>query len=564
MHGEAGADGPGPAHEPTRHSIDQALHAFLDGLPLLAWMTDEHGVLAYANRGWNEFVGGGTGGADNPLLEHVLPEDRSKVQRHIDEALRYRHPFECEFQLRRTDGPYRWLACFGSPYFGLDDEAAGVIGLCMDLTERRQREEQLAFMATHDSLTGLPNRRMFESTLSRAVSRARRGTQSVLLVLDIDNFKSYNDSHGHLEGDQALINFSLLLQRHVRAGDLLARIGGDEFAVLFEQTEVGEAVEIAERMRTAAGSEEFVAHARLHELGFSAGLVPIDGALESRGAFDLADEAMYEAKEHGRNRVVVLRSDEAAEERDTDRLAGRVREALTEQRFQLFYQPVIRLADDSVAYFESLVRMIAEDGGLLMPAEFLPTAERLGLMPRLTRLIVGMVVRALVETPGARISINLSREDLADDSLPRFVDEELRRQGVDASRLVFEMAESSVVGNLSSARNWVDRLGQRGCRFVLDEFGAGLGLFGLLSELPFDQVKLDGSIVTALSADGENTAFVEAVRGLIESQGHVAVASWVEDEALLRRVLDVGFEMGQGYHLQVPSPDLADLMRRLG
>lgn len=545
--------------------FDSALRSFMAGLPLLAWMSDSAGKLVHVNRSWTEFTGDDEASmGEDGLFTRVLPEDRSKLRRHMLDAVRHAQPFECEFQLRRSDGQYRWLVCFASPYFDDRGEVGGVIGMCMDLTDRRQREEQLAFMATHDSLTGLPNRRMFESTMARAVSRSRRGTPSVLLVLDMDNFKSYNDARGHLEGDQALINFSLLLQRHVRAGDLLARIGGDEFAVLFEQTAVVEAVEIAERMRSAASQEEFVAHARVHELGFSAGLVPLDGALDSRSAFDLADEAMYEAKEQGRNRVVVLHSEEASEDRDVDRLAGRVREALTDHHFVLFYQPVIRLADNSVAYYESLVRMTGEDGELLMPADFLPTTERLGLMPRLTRLIVGMVVRALDENPGSRISINLSRGDLADDSLPRFVDEELRRQGVVPSRLAFEMSEAAVVGNLSSARNWIERLGQRGCRFVLDEFGAGLGLFGLLRELPFDQVKLDGSIVTALSADGENTAFVEAVRGLIESQGHTAVASWVEDEALLKRVLDVGFEMGQGYHLQVPSADLAGLMRRLG
>ncbi len=562
---EPQADGGEPGHErSTDPCIDAALRALLDGLPLLAWMTDPAGRLAHANRSWAEFTGDVVGTASDGLLDRILPEDRPKVRRHIADALKYGQPFECEFQLRRSDGQYRWLACFASPYFDANEVVAGVIGLSMDLTDRRQREEQLAFMATHDSLTGLPNRRMFESTLARAVSRARRGTQSVLLVLDIDNFKSYNDARGHLEGDQALINFSLLLQRHVRAGDLLARIGGDEFAVLFEQTTVPEAVEIAERMRAAAAKEEFVAKARVHDLGFSGGLVPVDGLLEARSAFDLADEAMYEAKEQGRNRVVVLRSDEASGSRDSDRLAGRVREALTEQNFVLYYQPVIRLADDSVAYYESLVRMPAEDARLLLPGDFLPTIERLGLMPRLTRLIVGMVVRALDEHSGAHVSINLSRGDLADDSLPRFVDEELRRQGVEPSRLAFEISEAAVVGNLSSARNWFDRLRPLGCRFVLDEFGAGLGLFGLLRDLPFDQVKLDGSIVSALSADGENTAFVEAVRGLIESQGHTAVASWVEDEALLRRVLDVGFEMGQGYHLQVPSPDLGELIRKLG
>ncbi len=542
-----------------------SLHRFLDGLPLLAWMTDWRGELVFVNGAWREFTGAPhVDDEDADLLGRVLPEDRTQLQRIIKDAVVRHQPFQTEFQLRRADGQYRWFVCFTSPFHTEAGDFDGLVGMCLDLTERRQREEQLAYMATHDSLTGLPNRRMFESSLSRAVSRARRGTPAVLLMLDVDNFKSYNDSLGHLAGDQALVNFSLLLRQHVRSGDLLARIGGDEFAVLFEQTDLPEAESVAERMRRAATEEEFVTRSREIGLGISAGLVLVDGALEARAVFDLADVAMYQAKERGRNQVCILDSQDAKDDGDADRIIGRLREALADKQFVLHYQPVIRLSDHRVAYYEVLVRMLSPSGDVIMPAEFLPTAERLGLMPRLTRLVIGMAIRSLSDNEGAALSINLSHGDLADDSLPRYVDEELRRQGVDPSRLVFEMSESAVVGNLASARNWIDRLGRLGCSFVLDEFGAGLGLFGLLRELPFDQVKLDGSIITALSVDGESATFVEAVRGLIESQGHVAVASWVEDAGLLERVRNAGFELGQGYHLQVPSSDLAALIRDLG
>lgn len=534
-----------------------ALHEFLDGLPVPVWMSNWVGELVFVNAAWREFVGD-SDSADSP--DAMRAEDRSQIQRIISDAVSRNEPFQSELQLRRADGQYRWLECLSSPWRALDGSFEGLIGMCMDLTERRHREEQLAYMATHDSLTGLPNRRMFESSLSRSVARARRGTPSVLMMIDLDNFKTYNDVLGHLEGDQALINFSLLLRKHVRSGDLLARIGGDEFAVLFEQTDVEEAKAVAERMRAAACGEEFVTRSRELELSISAGLVPVDGSLEARAAFDLADLAMYAAKEQGRDRVVVRRPDESPQVYDDDRMSERIRSGLADQQFVLYFQPVINLVDSSVAYYESLIRLPLPDGEMLMPAEFLPTADRLGLMPRLTRLVIGMVVHTLASMPDVSISINLSRGDLADDSLPRFVDEELRRQGVDPARLVFEMSESAVMGNLASARNWMDRLGRAGCLFALDEFGAGLGLFGLLRELPFDQVKLDGSIITALSVDGVNTAFVEAVRGLIESQGHIAVASWVEDETMLQHVRQAGFELGQGYHLQVPSADLDALV----
>jgi len=177
---------------------------------------------------------------------------------------------------------------------------------------------------------------------------------------------------------------------------------------------------------------------------------------------------------------------------------------------------------------------------------------------------VTMLLGALVSHPDAVVAMNLGHSDLVDDSLPRFIEEELCRRNLDASRLVLEMAESSVVSNLGAARLWMQRLRPIGCRFALDEFGAGLGLFGLLRELEFEQVKLDGSIVRELSANGDSRQFVEAVRALVESQGCVAVASWVETERLLDRVREIGFELGQGYELQMPDPDLGRLLVRYG
>jgi diguanylate cyclase (GGDEF)-like protein len=451
------------------------------------------------------------------------------------------------------------MTCVASPYRDSAGSFRGFIGMCLDLTERRQREERLAYMATHDSLTGLPNRRMFEGALERAVARTRRGVRSVLLVLDIDNFKSFNDALGHLEGDQALSNFAFLLQRHVRAGDLLARIGGDEFAVLFEDTSVENAAEVAERMRAAAGEEEFVSHARAHELSLSGGLVPVEGSLDAREVFDHADAAMYEAKEQGRNRVIVARPEVLVTDH-TARVSAQVRTALAEERFILYFQPVIQLEDGAVVYYESLVRMIDESGEVRLPADFLTTIDRLGLMPRLTRIVVELAILALAAHEKVSISINVSASDLSDDSLQAFIHERLAESGVGAERMVFEMSEAVVVGNLSSAGSWVDRLGRLGCTFVLDGFGAGLGLFGLLRELPFEKVKLDGSIVAALSDDGDSRRFIEAVRQLIEAQGRTAVAAWVDSEESLSSVAQAGFSLAQGYQLYVPTPDLAALV----
>lgn len=535
----------------------------LDSLDVMAFVTDREGGLVFLNRAWREFTGCEPDDVECACLERIAPEDRPAFQHLLDEAISRAAARDGDFQMMRADGQYRWVTCFAGPYRDETGRVAGLLGMCADMTERRQREEQMAFMAMHDSLTGLPNRRMFVSSLERAVQRARRGFAAVLLLIDVDRFKEFNDRRGHLEGDQALINFALLLQRHVRAGDLLARIGGDEFAVLFEGTSMHEADSIAERMRRAAASEDFVEHARAHDLTMSGGLVPIDGTIEARAVFDLADVAMYSAKEAGRNRIVQSAPREGMPERE-DGVASRVRDAIAQRRFVLHFQPVLDLTDRSVAYYESLLRMTLADGSVIAPSEFLPVVERLGLMPRMSRIVVSMALSALARHPRARVAVNLSAADLVDESFPRFIDEEMHRLGVEPRRFVIELTEGAVMGNLAAARSWTDRLGRRGCVFVLDDFGSGLGLFGLLKDLPFEQVKLDGSLIASLANNGREMAFVEAVRSLIESQGRTAVASWVESAESLARVRKAGFALGQGYHLEMPTADLAALVERYG
>lgn len=538
------------------------LRSFLEGLPLPAWAITDRGELEYVNDAWIRFTGQDPVSDGAEWTEAILEGDRSAIDGACSNALLHGEPFQLEFQLRRADGQYRWLTCFASPYEERDGTTNGVVGMCTDLTEHRHREEQLAFMATHDALTGLPNRRMFEQSLERAILRSRRGEPGALLVLDIDFFKTYNDARGHLEGDQALINFALLLHQQLRAGDLLARIGGDEFAVLFERTSLDEAVAIAERMRNAAAREEFVAQARFHGLSMSAGLVPLDGDHDSRRLFELADGAMYEAKESGRNKVCVARLSEAPAGEDPGRTASTVLDALAEDRFLLYFQPVVRLADGTVEYCEALLRLRGRDGDIVLPDDFLSMAVRLGLMPRLTRRVVDLALTSLAQVPKSIVAVNVSAEDLTDNTLADYIEARAREAGADMHRLLFEVGEGALVGNLFSARSWMNELRRWGCRFVLDEFGAGLGLVALLKELPFDCVKLDASLTSDLGGDEGGQRFAEAVRGLIESQGLDVVASWIETQSQLDSITRAGFTMAQGFQIEVPGPDLDALMTR--
>lgn len=528
---------------------------FMDRVNAPAAAMGAAGELTHTNDAWRRYFGQDDAGPWSWL--HPIPEEAaSYVRATLERAVAAHRGVELEFDLRRRGGSLAVLACSASPVSLERDD--GLFILCWDITERYRNEERLAFMAGHDPLTGLANRRTFEEALSRATSRAERGTESALLLLDLDNLKRFNDTRGHLDGDQALVNIGLLLRTHVRAGDLPARIGGDEFAVLFEGTGEAEAAEIAERIRHTAAAEEFVTGAREHDLGVSGGIVCIEGGTDARTAFDRADAALYAAKASGRDRIVMW-TPEIDLATTPERVATRVREAFADDGFHLVFQPIVRLSDRSVAYFESLVRMRDDSGTELMPHEFLPFVDRMGLTSQLTRRVVDLALWELASTPGTSISVNLAPGDLADKELLADIERAVSTARSAHGRLLFEISESTLLAHLASGRSWMERLSDAGCRFVLDEFGTGMGMFVLMRERRIEHVKLSQAAMRALSGGEGSRAFVSAMRELIESQGKAAVAAYCETEELLGQARQAGFAYGQGYGVSEPSADLAAL-----
>lgn len=536
--------------------------ALLDSVDALALYCDSHGAALRANEAWSAVLGQP---ADGPWawLERALPESRSRVRRVLESALRSGARVETDLEIRAADGAILEFAMVGGVHregSGLD---GGMLVMAWDITERRRHEERLAFIAGHDALTGLPNRRTFMEALGQAVSRASRGTPSVLLMIDVDNLKSYNDTLGHPAGDQALVNLGMLIRRHVRAADVPARIGGDEFAVILEGAEIEEAYAIAERMRASVAEGDFIPAARAHSLGLSGGLVGITAGSDSKTLMSRVDAALYAAKAAGRDRMLVWDAMVGGEGDGPGRLQNLIEKAFDEDGFTLMYQPVVRLADGSVAYYESLVRMAAADGTVFGPSEFLPLVEGSGRMSQLTLRTVERVLSELARIPGCAVSVNLSASDLSDRELLEDLEAAVGASGL-GSRLVFEMSEDTLMSTLPQGRAWMRRLGDVGCSFVLDEFGSGAGLFSLLREERIGQVKLSRTVVRALSAESGMHAFVVAMRELIESQGKAAVATFLETEQLLGEVKRAGFTVGQGYGLQEPSADLCRLVDEFG
>ncbi len=277
-----------------------------DELPTMIWRAGLDGRLNYVNRAWLLFTGGkleeeiGEGWA-----KRVLDKDLEELQKIYNEAIRAKKPFEAEFHIRRYDGSYRWVFGTGRPFNDLDGEFAGFIGACQDIDDRKSHEEDLARQATHDSLTGLPNRRVLNEALPRTVAKAERGVESALLVLDLDRFKNVNDAWGHDAGDRMLVEVGSVLKKQLRGGDLMIRQGGDEFAILFDSTGPETVKAIARRLCEAVADHDFFPEKGGFQLTLSVGLAPIRGQEIPDMIMVRADKAMYRAKEAGGNRIEI-------------------------------------------------------------------------------------------------------------------------------------------------------------------------------------------------------------------------------------------------------------------
>ena len=530
-----------------------------EGFPSLIWRAGPDGVVDYFNRSWLEFTGRtleqetGEG-----WLVDVHPEDRERRVAAFRAALEARTAFQIEYRLRHHSGEQRWVLDSGRPFDDLNGGFGGFIGSAQDISERKREEEQLQHLATHDVLTGLPNRRIFEDALTRSVAHARRGHPSMVMFLDIDDFKRINDTLGHSEGDRALVHVSDLIVAAVRGDDLVARFGGDEFAVLLPDALLEDARAVADRL-IAAIDEAAIPTGAGGRLGLSIGLVEVEGDADRETTLAHADAAMYRAKETGGDRVLVWHADYSNEPPDTRTglMVARLKDALMRDGALVFhYQPVFDLRTGEVAYSEALLRLIDRDQHVTLPSEFIGVAERTGLMPQLSRWVVRQAAIALRADPTARLSVNVSGVDLGDEHLLSDIAAELADAEVSADRLSFEVSEAAVIRDLPAARRWIERLREMGCSFALDDFGAGFNSFAYLRDLPVDRVKVHGSVVRSLMADPRQLTLLEAVKAVADHRGLATVAECIENEYLLEIVREIGMTYGQGYALGHPSPDL--------
>jgi diguanylate cyclase (GGDEF)-like protein len=426
-------------------------------------------------------------------------------------------------------------------------------------------EAELRFLADHDSLTGLLNRRRFRGELDQYVSfTARYGGRGAVMIIDIDGLKEVNDKLGHGAGDTLIRRVSVILRERVRATDLVARLSGDEFAVLMPQTDTAGALQLGEDLRSQV-AVGFPADSDIGRPTISVG-VTMFGGRDGAGAEAVlvaADQALYKAKGEGRNRIALFDAKNRAEVTPrTQTTAARIRDALTQNRLRLATQPIRSLTSGGIERYELLLRMTGDSGELLPAASFIEVAERSGMVQELDRWVVARALELIGEREraGSPVSLhmNISGASVTDLSVLEFIERRLDEGDADPARCTFEITQTARVEDYDTAAGFADRLTEFGCEVAIDDYGAGSGPFAYLKKVPFDVIKIDGAFIRDMPRNDADQLVVKAIVQIARGLGKQTIAEFVEDEDTKTMLQDYGVDMAQGYHLGRPT-DAAEL-----
>lgn len=467
--------------------------------------------------------------------------------------------------LVRRDGTSLAIEDSAAP---MHDKRGHVIGGAMvfrDVSATRRMAQRITWAATHDALTGLVNRREFETRVEAALLSAQNSNHHhVLCYLDLDQFKIVNDSGGHAAGDALLKQMAGVLQGHLRESDTLARLGGDEFGVLLEGCPLDRARLIAADLLAAVREHRFLWEGRAFTVGVSIGLVAIAADTGSRAdVFAAADTACYAAKEQGRNRISVFHSDDAdmTQRRTEMRWAARLTSALEEDRLVLYYQPYLALGQNSAhgRHIEVLLRLIDEEGELVPPGSFLPAAERYNIMPDIDRWVIRSVFacyKNLLAEMGAPLTcaINLSGTTLNADGILEFIQQQAQEFQLPPGAVCFEITETAAINNMRHATEFMRKVKALGCSFALDDFGIGTSSLAYLKTLPVDYLKIDGSFIRNIVNDPIDRAMVDTINRVGHIMGLQTVGEFAESGAVITELRTLGVDFAQGYAVQRPQP----------
>jgi|GEM_PF-2770565 len=456
------------------------------------------------------------------------------------------------------------VAIMVSPKIDLQGIVRGTVIVIRDVGEARELRKKLSYYATHDSLTGLMNRREFENQLVKVInnSRQKAGQQSLLYV-DLDQFKIVNDSCGHSAGDELLKQLTTILREKMRDTDALARLGGDEFGILLRRCPLRRAVKIARTIVDLVKNFSFVWQSSVFELGVSIGVVEINArSVDLNQVLSAADIACYRAKERGRGRFhVYIEQDQM--HRGRQRQLGwvsRLKHAMDENRFVLYSQPIVPvMLQQQPNHFEILLRMVDEEGKTVLPGSFLVAAERYHVMDVIDRWVMAKIIEDYpsvcksIGVPGALLSINISGESLGNRSIQSYLIDALKQVHY-ADRICIEIAEVSAISNLVETLQFCRKLKSAGCQIALDDFGSCMSSFSYLKQLPVDFLKITGAFIRTMAKDDVDRATVDSIIRLGRVMHIKTIAENVENTATVSQLKTIDVDFIQGYAVARPKP----------
>jgi diguanylate cyclase (GGDEF)-like protein/PAS domain S-box-containing protein len=532
------------------------------------------GVIATMNEAAREMLGLGAGGGEGEHVDRILKlcaEDADVILEPIfDQVLAKgdRVLADSESRLLVEKKNPLPVSVQASPVRSSQATVVGAVITIRDISEARRLSAKLSWQANHDALTLLPNRSYFEAELSRAMEAARFGTAvHGLIYVDLYQFQIVNDTCGHAAGDELLKRLGQLFGKTLRSQDLLARLGSDEFGILLRNCTLAGTQRVANLLLRGVEQFVFAWGGKRLSVGISVGAVAIDRDSESDAQVMAAAEASCAAaKEAGRNRIHLYHhhnSQIVERRRNEMHWVAKINEAIAENRLVLFQQAVVPvdIENDSahVPHYEILVRMRDRDGSIILPGQFIPAAERYGLMEDIDRWVLTNVLdfiarRERAELPKVSYAVNLSGPTLGNESFRDFVLQELARTNIEPSALNFEITETAAVGNFNRAIRFIETFRSKGCAFYLDDFGSGMSSFSYLKDLPVDFLKIDGAFIRSMETDSVDFAMVSAINHLAHVMGIKTVAEYVENEGILTLLKELGVDFAQGYGISEPAP----------
>ncbi|MBL4823163.1 MAG: EAL domain-containing protein [Colwellia sp.] len=542
--------------------ISEQHQQLLDQLGSVIIELDERGAISFLNKAWEKFTGYSIDESYQRLLVNFMEGAEPTAGYNANELNTLlsgnvnSHHFE--FRLKNKFNEELWVEARFKITPATAYNSRCFSGTIDDVTSRKKAQNDLEYLAMHDGLTGLYNRFYFEAELKQFSATASRGNgPHALLYLDLDRFKVINDTLGHHQGDMVLRNISSLIMTRLRKSDFLARIGGDEFALLLPNTKQNTALTLARSICKLLDEYQCKIEDKVFKVNCSIGITEINGDQISANEYmKQADIALYAAKKQGRNLAhIYSENDSLSKELQASLEWTRtLHQAVAEDNLVLYFQPIIEIASKKIAYYEALVRLEL-DGRIVLPGEFIPALEREGDMSLLDRQVISKAIYYLARHPQLnKIAINLSAQGFSDERLLPLIKDKIQQYDVDPSRIIFELTESASLSNITATQIMVEKLSILGCAFSIDDFGTGFSTFNYLKQLPAQSVKIDGSFVVDLATNPVDLALVKAIYEVATALGKKTVAEFVENEETLQILANIGVTYAQGFHLGKPQP----------